>query len=197
MKIDEMVWKAGAARKITKKDKSGVFYLQDLTLFPPSQGSLAFTQFFADGEKKFEDTHESLRKGVIDVTSVDGDIKFLPASSGVACTVQELIARADQQIVLDVYAQPADFRRAGSFEDRTWDDSWSQQITVLNDKMVPTDLTMKSYHDYEADVFPVGIYHARFIFSSRKRNETSRHRDPSFQLADVVPLQAKPQVVNG
>lgn len=197
MKIDDIVWKAGAAKKIAKKDKSGFFFLQDLTVYPPSQGSLTFTQFFADGEKKFEDTHESLRKGVLEVTSVDGDIKFLPASAGVPCTVQDLIARAGEHIVLDVFAQPADFRRAGSFEDRSWDDSWSQQITVLNDKMVPTDLTMKSYHDYEADLLPVGIYHARFIFSSRKRSQTSQRRDPYFQLEDVVPLQAKPQVVNG
>lgn len=193
MKID-MIWMASPARKMEKKDKTGFFYLQELTLYPPSQGSLTFTQFFADGEKKFEDTHETLRKGVIDVTSADGDIKYLPASSGTPCTLQDVIATAGEQIVLDVFAQPADFRKAGSFEDREWDDSWTQQITVLNDKMVPTHLTMKTYHDFEADVLSVGVYHARFLLGSRKNG---RRRDPSFQLVDVVPLQAKPQVVNG
>ncbi|MEY2336376.1 hypothetical protein [Acidithiobacillus ferrianus] len=195
MKIDS-IWKAGKATKMESKNNKGTFFfLQPVTLYPFSGGPLSFDLFFQDGEKRFEDTQGGMRRGQIGLVSDRGDLKIVPASSGSPCSIKDYndARRSGELVVVDLQAWPSEYRAAGEFDDRSWDESWIQSVTVLDDKMCPTDLTLRTYHDFQGDCLEPDVYRASFVLSSRKQNKRNY---PSFKLVDVVPAVTRPQAVN-
>jgi hypothetical protein len=185
----ETVWKADKARKLESRKSSWIGFIQPITVYPLSGGPLKFDLMFQDGEKLFEDTKNKLRQGVIELASSDrGDLRILPASSGQLITIDKLNERisSGECFVVDVQAWAPEFRAAGSYDDRSWNDSYIQSLTVLDRELWPTDLTLRIYHDFEADVLQPGVYHADFILSSRRHEGRSY---PSFRLDSVVPIK--------
>lgn len=195
----ETVWKAGKARKLESKKSSWVGHIQPVTVFPFGGGPLNFDVMFQDGEKLFQDTQGKTRLGMIELTSSDrGDLRLLPASTGELITIVKVNERINsgERFVVDVQAWPPEFRAAGSYDDRTWNDCFIQSLTVLDKDLWPTDLTLRNYEDFEADVLPHGVYHACFQLTSRRHAGRSY---PSFRLDDVVPIKTQSDLhqVNG
>jgi hypothetical protein len=197
----EMIYQAEKASKINSKKSDWSGFVQPVKIYPLNGGPLSFDLIFQDGEKRFDDTQGYMRIGLIELASDRGDLRLLPASAGKVIHMPEVNERisSGELIVVDLQAWASEYREAGSFDDRTWDDSWIQSLTVLDDRMCPTALTLRQYHDFEADVLVPGAYRAAFALTSRKNNGRNY---PSFRLSDVVPLSSavdKPvaQVVNG
>lgn len=192
----EMIYQAGKAKGVESKKSDWKGFVQPLTVYPLSGGPLSFDLMFQDGEKRFDDTQGFMRIGQVELASDRGDLRILPASSGKVIHMHEVNARisAGELIVVDLQAWASEFRAAGSFDERSWDDSWVQSLTVLDERMCPTALTLRQYHDFAADVLTPGVYHAAFHLTSRKHLGRSY---PSFRLSDVVPIVAQPEVVNG
>ncbi|MDR7926532.1 hypothetical protein RIE95_05935 [Acidithiobacillus thiooxidans] len=195
----ETVWKAGKARKLESKKSSWTGYIQPVTVFPFGGGPLNFDVMFQDGEKLFQDTQNKTRIGMIELAASDrGDLRLLPASSGELITIDKVNERitSGECFVVDVQAWAPEFRASGSYEDRSWEDCFIQSLTVLDKDLWPTDLTLRNYVDFEADVLPHGVYHASFQLTSRRHSGRSY---PSFRLDDVVPIKKQSDLlqVNG
>lgn len=185
----ECAWKAAKAKKLESKKTSWTGYLQTVTIMQPT-GPLKFDMLFADGEKLFNDTNEKTVFGKVKLASSDrGDLRILPASAGVLMPndiMNQRISSGDI-ILVNVQAWKPEYRAAGSYEDRTWEDSYTQALTVLDSDLWPTDMTVRTYNDFETDTLPTGVYHAELRLTSRK------HLDrlyPSFKLFDVTPVNA-------
>jgi hypothetical protein len=193
MKID-MIWRADKVKKLVSKN-GNEFFIQPVTLYPFSGGPLKFDVLSQDGEKRFEDTHETMRKGQIDLLSDRGDLKIAPASAGQPCSMGDYFASlsSGEILVVDLTAWPGEHRPAGEFDDRSWDEAWMQSVTVLNDKLVPTDLTLKTYHDFEADLLAPDIYRAEFVLTARKSKDRFY---PSFKLQNIVPARQAVQAAS-
>lgn len=165
---------------------------QQITIYPPGQGSLDFAQFGETGKyKKFPASKETFNRGLVNIdTDQNGFLVFSPAGSSRPVSVQDYLKTVSELIVLDVLVMPADFREAGSRESDSWDDQWRQRVNVLNDKLGPTDLTVTLYHDSADDVLMPGIFHGRLVFYSKK-DKSSKYDNlkPVFRLIDLSPLQ--------
>jgi hypothetical protein len=195
----ETVWKAGKSRKLESKKSNWTGYIQPVTVYPFGGGPLSFDVMFQEGEKRFDDTLGKLRIGMIELAASDrGDLRLLPASAVQVITIDKLNERisSGECFVVDVQAWAADYRPGGSYEDRSWEDCFIQSLTVLDKELWPTDLTLRDYKDYAADVLDPGVYHASFHLTSRRHAGRSY---PSFRLDDVVPINAAAglQQVNG
>lgn len=198
MKV-ELIYQAGKAEKLTSKKSDWTGFIQPLKVYPLGGGPLGFDLIFQDGEKRFEDTQGFMRIGMVELASDRGDLRLLPASAGKVIQLNEVNERisSGEIYVVDLQAWAKEFRSAGSYDDRTWGDSWVQSLTVLDERMCPTDLTLRQYHDFEVDALSPGVYRAGFELTARRNNKRNY---PSFRLRDVVPLsstQSTAQVVNG
>ncbi|MBU2801253.1 hypothetical protein HFV02_03095 [Acidithiobacillus caldus] len=197
MKID-VFWKAGKAKKLeSSRNKGSFFFVQPVSIYPLTGGPIEFEVLTADGEKRFPDTADGLRRGPIELLSDRGDLKLAPASTGEPATVADYLAAlgSGEIVRVDIIAWPAEYRAAGSFDDREWDEAWVQSVTVLDERMTPTSLTLKTYHDFEADTLAPEAYSAEFVLTSRR---AQKRVYPAFRLKDIVPLRrddAKPAQV--
>lgn len=196
--IIEAIWQAGKPEKLESKKSSWTGQKQTVSLF---QGTtpLVFDLLTATGEKVFDPTNGGMRMGKIELYTENGDLRFRPASSGVSVLLPEVLRRAQsgEVPVVDVFAWRPEFRSAGSNDDRSWPDCFIQGVTVLDDKMNPTSLTLRNYNDFEADCLPVGVHHAEFVLTTRRHSGRSY---PAFRLDNVVPVSeasVPDQAVNG